>query len=90
MDVEDTTTTNTGTNAGTNTGTAADGFMVIPAGTARRSCKLCGQWIYFVRIADRRRLHPVSVAHENALPPTVIHDGRGVSHLANCHGAPKR
>ena len=59
-------------------------FIAIPAGTPPSKCRGCEMVIYFCTHPRTSRVHPVSVAHEDAVLPTVTTAGRGISHFADC------
>jgi hypothetical protein len=59
-------------------------MLTIPARTKPRQCASCGQRIFWINHPSSGRPHPVSVKHEDAMEPTMLDDGKGISHFADC------
>lgn len=61
----------------------------IPARTRPTECKSCGQTIYFAPHPSTGRMHPISILDDDAIAPSPLLDGIGISHFADCPEADK-
>jgi hypothetical protein len=62
-------------------------MIVIPARTSKSKCRSCGQLIYWAPHPASGRAHPVSVDDDDAVEPTGLLEGKGISHFADCPNA---
>lgn len=65
----------------------AASFIPIPARTPESFCRSCGQMIYWAPHPSTGKRHPVSIKHDEAEVPTPFHEGKGISHFADCPDA---
>lgn len=64
----------------------APNYFRIPAGTPSTTCDRCPATIYFIRTDSGKRM-PVRADLLEGKHPAAGHDGRGISHFADCPAA---
>ena len=62
-------------------------LIPIHPGTPVSRCRSCHQPMYWAPHPVTGKQHPVSVKHAEAVEPTGIEYGQGISHFADCPNA---